>query len=182
MPNSASGRFVSGNAADVGVIQSPISTLDFTATALKLAGGEIPAEFDGTDVLPLLSQKAKVLTRTKDLFWDWGDGIALQRDGWKIHRWGKKTALFNIREDPNEFFDLQLKEPAKFKEMESALMARYNALPPAGRSPLRGVEMMKKTFTYTQGAPSGTLPDPRYLYPYKDGKPVPYPAPLVTPK
>ncbi|MEY3896172.1 MAG: Arylsulfatase precursor, partial [Verrucomicrobiota bacterium] len=116
------------------VIKSPISTLDFTATTLKLAGGEIPTEFDGTDVLPLLTNEAKELTRAKDLFWDWGDGIALQRDGWKIHRWGKELALFNLQEDPNEFFDLQLRHPEKFKEMESALMARYNALPDAGKS------------------------------------------------
>lgn len=162
------------------VINSPISTLDFTATTLKLAGGGIPSEFDGANVLPLLTQKAKELTRTKDLFWDWGDGIALQRDGWKIHRWGKKLALFNIKEDPNEFFDLQGQQPDKFNELERALMARYKALPAAGKSPLRGIDRLRKTFTYVEGAPAGTPADPRYLFPYKDAKPVAYPAPLKT--
>jgi arylsulfatase A-like enzyme len=165
------------------VIKPSICTLDFTATALKLAGGEIPGEFDGTDILPLLTQKAKELTRTKDLFWDWGDGIALQRDGWKIHRWGKKLALFNIEEDPNEFFDLQTQNPKKFKEMEAALMARYNSLPADGKSPLRGIDNLRKSFTYVAGAPPETPVDTRYLHPYKDGKPAAYPAPLqVLPK
>lgn len=118
-----------GQIAPGQVITTPISTLDFTATTLKLAAGEIPGELDGTDVLPLLTQKTKELIRTKDLFWDWGDGIALQRDGWKIHRWGKNLALFNIKEDPNEFFDLKLQKPEKLKEMETALMARLQRAP-----------------------------------------------------
>jgi len=28
------------------------------------------------------------------------------------------------------------------------------------------------------GAPAGTQPDPRYLIPYADPKPAPYPAPI----
>ena len=82
------------------IIPQAVSTLDFTATALKLAGGEPPPEFDGVDLMPLLTKSTAQLTRTKDLFWDWGDGIALQRDGWKIHRYGKKLALFHIAKDP----------------------------------------------------------------------------------
>lgn len=113
-----------------------VSTLDFTATALKLAGGEIPPEFDGVDLMPVLTNTSKI-ERSKDLFWDWGDGIALQRDGWKIHRFGKKLAMFRIHDDPNEYFDLQLQEPLKFEELQSALMARYKSLPESGRSPSR---------------------------------------------
>ncbi len=52
---------------------------------------------------------------------------------------GKSLALFNIKEDLNEFFDLKLHNPYKFKEVETALMARYTALPANGRSPLRGI-------------------------------------------
>ncbi len=156
------------------VINTPISTLDFTATALKLAGGEIPAEFDGIDLLPFLTRKTSTLTRTKDLFWDWGDGIALQRDGWKIHRYGSKLALFNITADPNKFFDLRAQRPDKFKELEAALMARHRALPEEGRSKLRG----DRESLYVIGAPAQTPVESRYRYPYQDGKPIAYPAPL----
>jgi len=158
------------------VVTTPIITLDFTATALALAGGEIPAEFDGTNILPLLTRKAATLKRPKDLFWDWGDAIALQRGDWKIHRYGNQLALFNLKEDPNEFFDLQRQQPAKFKELEGALMARYNALPEAGRSKLRG----KADSLYVTGAPDGTPIEPRFRFPYQSGQPVPYPAPLTV--
>jgi len=55
--------------------------------------------------MPLLTKNITQLTRTKDLFCDWGDGIALQRDGWKIYRYGKRLAFSNIQKGPNEFFD-----------------------------------------------------------------------------
>ena len=161
------------------VISQAVSTLDFTATALKLAGGEIPPEFDGVDILPYLTKQSRELTRTKDLFWDWGDGIALQRDDWKIHRFGRRLALFNIKDDPNEFFDLQKQQPEKFKSMEAALMERYNSLPDDGKSPLRNVAEASGQLVYVNGAADGTPADPRYLYPYQDGKPVAYPAPLL---
>ncbi len=159
------------------VVTESISTLDFTATTLELAGGTSPAEFDGVNLLPYLTKKTDKLVRTKDLFWDWGMGIALQRGEWKIHRFGKRTALFNLAEDPNEFFNLQKQHPEKFKEMQTALMARYNALPKDGRSPL----VDKGDDLYVTGAPDGTPVDPRFAYPYKDGKPVAYPAPLQSP-
>ncbi len=160
------------------IITQAVSTLDFTATALKLAGEELPPEFDGVDLLPLLTKETTQLTRTKDLFWDWGDGIALQRDGWKIHRYGKSFALFNIQDDPNEFFDLRRQEPEKFLELQAALMARYDALPINGRSPLRGIGKGVDEKIYVNGAPATTPADLRYPYPYVDGKPVPYPSPL----
>ncbi|MCC6509519.1 MAG: sulfatase-like hydrolase/transferase [Pirellulaceae bacterium] len=169
----AKGRIAAGQ-----TITQSVSTLDFTATALKLAGGELTPELDGVDLLPLLTKKSSNLARKKDLFWDWGDGIALQRDGWKIHRFGKRFALFQIQNDPNEFFDLQHQQPEKFKELQSALMERYNSLPEQGRSPLRAIGRGVQEEVYVVGAPETALADPRYLYPYDNGKPVAYPAPL----
>lgn len=167
------GRIAAGQ-----VISQAVSTLDFTATALKLAGGQLPPEFDGVDLMPLLTKKSAELARTKDLFWDWGDGIALQRDGWKLHRYGNKLALFDIQADPNEFFDLRLQQPEKFQELQTALMARYHALPERGRSPLRSVGKGVADGIYVEGAPADAPPDPRYLYPYENGEPVAYPVPL----
>ncbi len=156
------------------VVAEAVSTLDFTATALTLAGGEIPPEFDGADLLPLLTKKTDSLVRAKDLFWDWGDGIALQRSGWKIHRFGKGMVIFDLRKDPNEFFDLRRDYPEKAKELETALMARHGALPEKGQSPLRGSGID----LYVSGAPAVLPADPRFTHPYEGGKPAAYPAPL----
>ena len=57
-------------------------------------------------------------------------------------------------------------------------MARYNALPENGRSPLRGVGKGVDESVYVNGAPAAAPADPRYLHPYQDGKPAAYPAPL----
>ncbi|MEY3897625.1 MAG: hypothetical protein RLZZ214_3146, partial [Verrucomicrobiota bacterium] len=37
---------------------------------------------------------------------------------------------------------------------------------------------LKKSTIYLDGAPPDTPADPRYLHPYKDGKPAAYPAAL----
>ena len=57
-------------------------------------------------------------------------------------------------------------------------MARYHALPEKGRSPLRGIGKGVAENIYVNGAPADAPPDPRYVHPYQDGKPVAYPAPL----
>jgi uncharacterized sulfatase len=161
------------------VINQAISTLDFTATTMKLITGSVPSEMDGVDLLPFLTGRTDVLPRPKDLFWDWGDGIALQRDGWKIHRYGNERSLFHLKEDPKELFDLRRQFPDKFQELETALMARYHALPEAGKSPLRGNGKGNAESLYVVGAPKDTAPDPRFIYPADDGKPTAYPAPLI---
>jgi len=144
------------------VIKESIITLDFTATTLQLAGGTNPPEFDGINVLPFLTKKKIGLTRVNDLLWDWGDGIALQQGDWKIHRYGKKLAFFNIKQDPNEFFDVHQQQPEHFKSMETTLMARCNSLPENGISRLKG----KENTLHIKGAPTGTPLDPRFNCPY----------------
>jgi hypothetical protein len=84
-------------------------------------------------------------------------------------------------EDPNEFYDLQRQHPERFKDMEAALMARYHALPENGRSPLRGTGRGNGDSVYVTGAPANTPVEPRFIYPYQGGKPVPYPVPLSSP-
>ncbi|QHI70074.1 sulfatase family protein [Tichowtungia aerotolerans] len=158
------------------VIGEPVWTLDFTATVLKLAGGSVPAEFDGVDILPRLTGETNTIVRTKELFWDWGQEIALRDGDWKIHRIGGRKALFNLTDDPYELFDLQYDEPEKFAEMEVKLMARYHALPADGQSPLSD----DTPDWYELGAPTNYTADPRFLVPYTSPAPVPYPAPLTV--
>ncbi|MFA5688641.1 MAG: sulfatase-like hydrolase/transferase [Kiritimatiellales bacterium] len=159
------------------VIEEPVSTLDFAATVINLAGTGIPPEFDGADILPHLTGAADSIQRATPLFWDWGQEIAMRKDDWKIHRIGARKSLFNLAEDPLELYDLKYQHPEKFQEMEADLMAWYNALPPAGRSPL----IEKGDNLYVTGAPDGTPPDERFLIPYTNAAPAAYPAPLLSP-
>jgi len=165
-----------GKIAPGTVIPEAVWTLDFTATTLKLAGGTIPAEFDGTDILPRLTGQETQITRTKHLFWDWGDEIAIRKGDWKFHRIGDTKSLFHISEDPYELYDLEYTEPAKFAELEADLMAWYNALPDDGQSPLR----VSDPDLYITGAPGTTPVDPRFLIPYSSPVAAAYPTALIT--
>jgi arylsulfatase A-like enzyme len=158
------------------IIDDPMSTLDFTATTLKLAGGTIPAEFDGVDVLPRLTGQTNSIVRPKPLFCDWGQEIAMRDGDWKIHRIGDRKSLFNLADDPNELYDLKYVYPARFSAMEAELMAWYNTLPPDGQSPLNELG----NDLYVLGAPAGTAVDPRFVIPYTNAAPAAYPAPLQT--
>jgi arylsulfatase A-like enzyme len=157
------------------VIDEPVWTLDFTATVLKLAGGTVPEEFDGVDILPRLTGETNAIVRTKALFWDWGEEISLRDGDWKIHRIGSRKSLFNLANDPYELYDLKYEEPEQFAAMETALMARYNALPADGQSRLLG----DGDNWYVSGAPAEYSADPRFVIPYTNAAAAPYPAPLT---
>jgi len=153
------------------VIHDPAITLDFTATAVKLASGAIPAGFDGVDLLPRLTNGAPQIVRAAPLFWDWGTEIAIRKGDWKMRRNGSGDYLFNLVNDPNELTNLVFQLPAKQVELGSDLDAWEASLPAAGRAHIGGgVDL------YTTGAPVGTAVDPRYLSPSQ-----PYPAAIVTP-
>jgi arylsulfatase A-like enzyme len=158
------------------VIDEPVWTLDFAATILKLAGGTIPPEFDGVDLLPRLTGQTNRIDRTDALFWDWGQEIAMRRNDWKFRRIGDRKYLFNLAEDPYELFDLKYEEPERFAAMEAEMMGWYNALPPEGQSRMAetGDDL------YVTGAPAGTPVDHRFSIPYSDPLPAAYPAVLTT--
>ncbi|MFC7336020.1 sulfatase-like hydrolase/transferase [Haloferula chungangensis] len=155
------------------VIDEPVWTLDFTATALKLAGGTIPPEFDGVDILPRLKGDEALLTRPQPMFWDWGSEIAIRDGEWKYYRNGSLEALFNLARDPMELYDVKADHPTKFAALKAEMMAWYNALPAEGQSPLNGDGID----FYVTGNPS-TETDARYVLPFTDGAPAAYPAPL----
>jgi len=162
-----------GTIASNQVIDAPIWTLDFTATALKLAGGTIPPEFDGVDILPYLSGETNVLARSEPMFWDWGEEIAIRKGEWKMLRDGSRKNLFNLARDPMELYDVKADYPSTFQQMEAELMAWYNSLPADGKSPLGG----NGVNFYLTGATSH-MADSRYVLPFSDGSPTAYPAPV----
>ena len=161
------------------VIPEMVTTLDFTATAVAVAGGEIPPEFDGADLMPRLTGKAKEISRSQPMFWDFYTGQAMRKGDWKLWRKDDTTVLFNIANDPAELTNLAYKYPGRVLEMEKKLDTWVGSLPssarydPAGRGHNMGNSL--------GGAPEGTQPDPRYLIPYANPVPTPYPLAVVSP-
>jgi len=65
------------------VIDEMVTTLDFSATAIAVGGGEIPSEFDGVNILPRLTGKAAKIVHTKPMFWNFYTGQAVRNS---VHR------------------------------------------------------------------------------------------------
>lgn len=159
------------------IISDPVITLDFAATALKLASGSIPPEYDGVDLLPRLRGITNSVERADPLFWDYGvDGegeLAIRKGDWKMRRSGAGDYLFNIANDPNELTNLVFQLPEKQAELEADLMAWQATLPPEGRAFMGDAG---GDLAYIAGAPAGTSVDARYLSP-----PQAYPSAIVSP-
>ncbi|QHI68489.1 sulfatase-like hydrolase/transferase [Tichowtungia aerotolerans] len=159
------------------VVDDPVITLDFAATALKLASGSIPPEYDGVDLLPRLSGMTGSVERVEPLFWDYGDDgegeLAIRKGDWKMRRSGAGDYLFNLAVDPNEQTNLVFQCLEKQAELEVDLMAWQATLPPDGRAFMgdAGGDMV-----YINGAPEGTPVDARYLSPLQA-----YPSAIVSP-
>ncbi|MEO2014660.1 MAG: sulfatase-like hydrolase/transferase [Fuerstiella sp.] len=84
------------------VIDEMVTALDFTATTLAAGGGEVPAEFDGVNILPRLTGQAATITRTQPMFWDFFEEQAVRMGDWKLWRNGSGDRLFRIADDPCE--------------------------------------------------------------------------------
>ncbi len=105
-------------------------TMDWTATIAKLAGAKTPRnrDFEGIDLMPLISGQSKQVGRT--LFWrsvnfDFTKLYRAVRDGdWKyIESYnGKGTFLYNLANDLGEKEDLLARNP----EMASALKKKLD--------------------------------------------------------
>lgn len=106
-----------------------LSQMDFLPTAVKLAGGELPADrkIDGKDILPVLTKKSDNSPHEALFYWE-GNNLAAVRSGpWKLQirrhkepqdEKGKPKAkdqmepqLFNLDEDIGETTDLAEQYP-----------------------------------------------------------------------
>ena len=161
------------------VIEEMVTTLDFTATCLAVAGGPIPPEFDGVDLMPRLTGEVDRIRREHPMYWDFYSGQAIRSGDWKLWRNADTTVLFNIANDPAELTNLAWQQPERAEALAKKLddwtatlpvHARYN---PQGRG-----ARMTPAFT---GAPPAAKPDPRYLVPYDHPVATPYPAELSSP-
>ena len=151
-----------------------VTTLDFTATTLAEAGGELPPEFDGVNILPRLTGETPAITRSQPMYWDFITGLAIRQGDWKLYRNGSGDRLFNMANDPKELFNLASQQPEKTAELAAKLDSWAATFPPAATTDLKGGDALMGYAI--SGAPEGVKPDPRYLVPYDDPRPAPYPV------
>jgi arylsulfatase B len=114
------------------VVDAPVTSMDATATALKVAGALAPvrsaraeATLDGIDLLPMLTDQAgRAPDRT--LFWRVGKKNALRSGNWKLIRDGKDWQLYDLAQDISETTDVATKEPVRVQQL-SSLWDKWNA-------------------------------------------------------
>jgi arylsulfatase A-like enzyme len=104
-----------------------VSALDLYPTAVALAGGAVPQDRDGVDLVPHLTGK-----RDGDpheaLFWRNGTNSAVRQGPWKLVNLGegRQVLLYDVIEDVGEENDLAAKHPAKVEEL-SGLLADWKS-------------------------------------------------------
>lgn len=123
-------RFPAGRTID-----TPILSMDATATALAGAGAKADPAADGVDLSPLLTTSATPPERT--FYWRTGQRAALRQGVWKIMREPARGQLgpwqlYNLAEDLGERTDLAAREPARVAD----LAARWNQWSAAQAAPL----------------------------------------------
>lgn len=159
-------------------IEEMVTTLDFSATVIAAGGGVVPAEFDGVDVLPRLTGKNAKLVRTEPMFWDFYTGQVIRDGEWKLWRNGTGTLLFHISEDPAELINLAWQQPERVTTMSKQLDQWTATLRSDSTYKISAASSSDDDL---RGAPTSVQPDPRYLVPYDDPKPMPYPLPISSP-
>ena len=157
------------------VIQEMVTTLDLTATTLKAGGGTIPDEFDGVDLLPRFTGGVSKIERAEPMFWEFWHTQAVRIGDWKLWRSSEKELLFNLAKDPYELTN-RIQSESKVADRLRKKLDQWSAtLPRLNHSDRDASEVFAWPLA---GAPKGIKPDPRYLVPYTDPKPAPYPAPI----
>lgn len=113
------------------VIKTPVSTLDVAATAVAAARTEKPANFDGLNLLPLLTNGTVLPARS--LYWRFWTQTATRQGDWKLLKVGdRKPFLFNIAEDPEEKRNLLDQHPDIAARLEKNLADWATGLKPPG--------------------------------------------------
>jgi arylsulfatase A-like enzyme len=157
------------------VIQEMVTTLDLTATTFKAGGGVIPDEFDGVDLLPRLTGQVSKIKRPEPMFWEFWHTQVVRIGHWKLWRSTKQEMLFNLANDPYEINN-RIQSDAKVADRLRKKLDQWSVtLPRLNKSDRDASEVFAWPL---EGATAGTNPDPRYLVPYLDSKPAPYPAPI----
>lgn len=111
-------RFPAGRTID-----TPILSMDATATALAAAGAKADPAADGIDLSPLLTAGTAPAERT--FYWRAGHRAALRQGAWKLLREPVRGQpgpwqLYHLATDLGEATDLAAREPARLANLTAA--------------------------------------------------------------
>jgi arylsulfatase A-like enzyme len=112
------GRIPAGSISDQAAI-----TFDWSASILAAAGIEVPASYEGIDLLPILEGRAPKQERT--FFWRSVPGAsrtqAVRQGDWKLVVDANHLLLFNLRDDIGERRDRTAERPDLVRRLRSLL-------------------------------------------------------------
>jgi len=102
---------------------TPILSMDATATALAAAGAPADSAADGMDLIPLLTAGTAPAERT--FYWRAGPHAALRQGPWKLLREPVRGQpgpwqLYHLATDLGETTDLAAREPARLADLTAA--------------------------------------------------------------
>ena len=147
------------------VIETPVSSPDYFATAQEVAQGKTSRQVDGVSLLPLL--KGGNLPE-RALYWHYphygnqggAPSAAIRMGDWKLIEWYEegRRELFNLRKDLGEQKDLASSNPDQVTALAAKLEAwrhevgalmptpnpQYDATQPSGRLPATAPKAKKK--------------------------------------
>jgi arylsulfatase A-like enzyme len=105
------------------VVETPVISMDATATAWKIASALTPkraanleSTLDGVDLLPIISSNAHP-SSDRALFWRVGNKHAMRQGNWKLIRDGNNWQLYDLAHDICETTDLAAKEPVRVQQI-----------------------------------------------------------------
>jgi len=114
------------------IYPQPVSTLDFAATAVALAGLPREPKLDGVDLMPYLTGEQDGLPHA-DLFWRFWKQTAIRSGNWKyLQAGGSAKFLFDLSSDADERKNLIQDHPEIAKKLAAKLDAWAAQLQPPG--------------------------------------------------
>jgi arylsulfatase A-like enzyme len=116
-----------GTVAAGKVTHQPVTTMDWTATLMALAGAKADPNYplDGESILEVCQGKREPFERT--LFFRLTTQDAARMGNWKYLREGRNEHLFDLAKDPGEKADLRYDHPGVFETIRAKYQA-WNAM------------------------------------------------------
>lgn len=126
-----------------GITQSLATTMDLYATAVSLAGGQVPSDrtMDGTDLTPLFDDPSKEV-RDEVIYYLGAQVFAFRKGPWKMHLKtlnpyiGEQAVahdpplLYQLEHDPSERFNLAEAHPEVLADLRAALQRHLDGVKP----------------------------------------------------
>ncbi len=102
------------------VYERPVISLDIAATALAMAGEDVPPDLDGVNLLPYLRGEQSGDPH-ESLYWRFFNQTAIRAGDWKYLHFEGREFLFNVESDEHEHINLLAKHPELAKSLRAKL-------------------------------------------------------------